>query len=124
MKKFKNKIHYEFVPLYGVAITFSTDQDAMANQYGIEKEYADNANGFFAYDDDMRNIGIYIRKGEDGTLSISTLAHEAFHCAMIIGDMAGLNPTAESNEEIAYLISWIVEWILECVEKENKINNK
>jgi hypothetical protein len=119
MKKFKNKIHYEYVPLYGVAITFSTDQCAMAEQYDIDKEWADSAKGFFASDGELRNVGIFIGKNEDGTLPISTLAHEAFHCAMEIGGMVGLKPTPESNEETAYLIAWIVNWILDCVKKEN-----
>ncbi len=119
MNKFKNGIHYSYVPLYRVAITFSSSEEVMCNQYGDEA--TGNSRGLCYYDLDKQNIGIFV--GVDKDLNIkhtSTLAHECFHAAMAIAEMVDLQPTRTDNEEVAYLISWLVEWIEECLEKEKK----
>ncbi len=121
MKKFKNGIHYAYVPLYRVAITFSSSKKIMCNQYGEDE--IGNSRGLCFYDIENANVGIFIEVENHKPKYNSTLAHECFHAAMAIAEMVDLQPTRTANEEIAYLISWIVEWIEECLEKERKVNN-
>ena len=122
MNKFKNGIHYSYVPLYRVAITFSSSEEVMCNQY--EEEATGNSRGLCYYDLDVNNIGLFISVDNYKVVHTSTLAHECFHAAMAIAEMVGLEPTRTANEEIAYLISWLVEWVEECLEKEKRLNFK
>ena len=123
MNKFKNGIHYAYVPLYRIAITFSTSNKVMSEQYGYDETA--NSNGLCIHDTELANIGIYVRIDDEYKFhKLSTLAHESFHAAMAVGEMVGLEPTLIANEEIAYVISWIVEWVENCIDKERKLNFK
>lgn len=123
MNTFKQGVHRAYVPLYRVAISFSTSNKIISNMYDFDE--TPNSNGLCIHNLGMANIGIYVRIDKDYKLhKTSTLAHEAFHAAMAVGEMVGLEPTLTSNEEIAYILSWIVEWIEDCIKKEKKLNFK
>jgi len=120
-KKYKNIIHESKVPLYGIYIYYSNDAYALAEMY--EEEVPDNYNGFCCLGIEKGNLGIHVPHN-NGEVVIPTLGHEVFHAAMFVGDIVGLEPTLNANEEIAYIITWITGWVLECIDKDCKKGEK
>lgn len=62
-------------------------------------------------------LGVLIMFKSKSEMNVSVVAHESFHAASDMADILGLSfHSGESNEAMAYLISWIVKC---CEEVKN-----
>jgi len=115
-REIKAKIHKIPFPLYPVTLEYCSNAKAMDAKNKLSHHCMDFG-GYCYHKQGSMTVSIHMPH-EDGCVVLAGLAHEAFHAAMYVGDIVGLNPTLRDNESVAYLISWITETILKIVKKE------
>ena len=117
-KEFKDIIHVWRVPLYGIHIYYSCDDEAMLRFKDIELRGGNSKPAGFCTHEDG-DVGIYVRRAH-GSIELPTMSHEIFHASMAVAELIGLDPTTENNESVAYIITWMTDWVLQCAKKDKK----
>lgn len=118
MRRMKSGVYSLVVPIYEQALYVALSPKAMEAEFGepIGEDLAGEV-GYLTDDKTGRAAGIYIcLRMHD----MNTVSHECVHVAFRIMESAGITPTAEEHEALAYLVGWLVDVVREAIERESK----
>lgn len=119
MKRLKSGVYHMMVPIYEQRVYIATSSNAMDAQFGgggIGEGMIGEV-GRLTDDNTGLDIGVYICLD---CHSVNTLAHECTHLAFRILERAGIRPTADEHEALAYLVGWLAEKVQSVIDKEAK----
>lgn len=120
MKKEKNYIARIQIPLYGSELFLYNDRakytkDTKDAEVGESRTSA--IGGTISHTDDKCTFWVGIFDN-----SIDCICHECFHVAVQLLHDRGIPISAENDETVAYLLSWLVKTISKHLEKESNGN--
>lgn len=118
MRRLKSGVYRMMVPIYEQAVYIAVSSEAMDAQFGggIEQGRIGEV-GRLTDDNTGLDIGVYICLD---CHSVNTLAHECTHLAFRIFERAGIRPTADEHEALAYLVGWLAEKVQSVIDKESQ----
>ena len=115
----KGLIHKHDLRIYNTNLRFCFHEQTMTKACG---EDVCNANGYTWWPRQADTIWIYLYKNENGSINVSSAAHEAFHAADFIFERTGMEiQNGTGNEHMSYLIGHIVNLIFDALDLDNKM---
>lgn len=117
----KGVIHKVYCDMYKTDLTVCFHKETYKKRFGHDG--SDNFAGCVIQRDGQMHI--YLEKTACGGINVASCAHEAFHVADFIADRVGLVVSeGTGNEHMAYLIGWITNKIFDCLDFDNKMEEK
>ena len=120
----KNIMHKVLVPIYNEMVYITFSREAATAKFEPElKEIHSTAHGLAYEGEDHKGQVVFVMFVEKlgDCLNVATVAHECYHIADMLLEKKGVQYKAGSgNEQMAYLLDYLVGRAFDCLELEIK----